>query len=517
MSLLSRLSIGPRLFAAFACVLALMLALGSFAIYSIGKVNAATTEIATNWLVATRALGEYQNAVNRMRRAEANLVFTEGAAAIEREQKRFDAALKDSREAWARYVATVDTDEERALLAKLDSAAKGYADTQAEFRKLVTSGSADLAARQAYYQGRSREALQTFSEALAKQIEFQTTGANRAYESSQTHYAATVRWVMLLGGVALALGGGLAWAITRSVTGPLSRAVRIAEAVAEGDLTSRIQISSRDETGRLLAGLQRMNDRLEEIVRRVRDSSESIATGSAQIASGNADLSQRTEEQAANLEETAASMEELTATVQQNADTARRATQMADSAAGAAQQGGDVVQQVTSTMAAISNSSRRISDIIGVIDGIAFQTNILALNAAVEAARAGEQGRGFAVVAGEVRTLAQRSAQAAKEIKSLISESVNNVENGSRLVDSAGSAMSEIVDQVKRVSVLIHEISSSSQEQSNGIAQVGDAVAQLDQVTQQNAALVEQSAAAAESLKHQAAHLAQTVAVFQLR
>ncbi len=317
-------------------------------------------------------------------------------------------------------------------------------------------------------------------------------------------------------GLALVLGLGLSWAVTRSITVPLGRAVEVAETVAKGDLSSRIDASSKDEIGQLLAALGRMNDSLVGIVGQVRNASDSIATGSAQIATGNADLSQRTEEQASNLQQTAASMEQLTATVKNNADTARQATQLASSAALVAAQGGEVVGQVVSTMQGISDSSRRIADIIGVIDGIAFQTNILALNAAVEAARAGEQGRGFAVVAAEVRSLAQRSAQAAREIKSLIGESVGKVEAGSRLVDDAGRTMGDIVSQVKRVSDLIGEISSASGEQTSGIGQINDAVTQLDHMTQQNAALVEESAAAAESLKHQAASLAQTVAVFKL-
>jgi methyl-accepting chemotaxis protein len=319
----------------------------------------------------------------------------------------------------------------------------------------------------------------------------------------------------------LALLGALCvWvmaAVARSATRSIGEAVRVAQAVAGGDLTSVIHPGARDETGDLLQALKTMNDSLVRIVSQVRQGSENIVTGSSQIATGNADLSQRTEEQASNLEQTAASMEQLTATVQQNADTAQQASTLAHGASSAAVAGGEVVGQVVHTMQDIAASSRRISDIIGVIDGIAFQTNILALNAAVEAARAGEQGRGFAVVAGEVRNLAQRSAEAAKEIKGLINASVERVDAGTELVEQAGQSVSNIVSQVQRVNDLIGAITAASAEQSSGISQVGHAVAQLDQVTQQNAALVEESAAAADSLKHQATVLADVVNVFRLR
>jgi methyl-accepting chemotaxis protein len=319
----------------------------------------------------------------------------------------------------------------------------------------------------------------------------------------------------------LALAGAIfgalvAWWMTRSITVPLRKAVGVAELVAGGDLTSHIEVSSKDETGQLLAALKAMNESLVKVVSTVRQGSDSIATGTGQIATGNADLSQRTEEQASNLQQTAASMEELTSTVKSNADTARQATELAGSASAVAAQGGVVVGQVVNTMEAITASSKKIADIISVIDGIAFQTNILALNAAVEAARAGEQGRGFAVVASEVRSLAQRSAAAAREIKELITDSVDKVQTGSAQVGEAGRTMSDIVAQVKRVNDLIGEISTATGEQTRGISQVGDAVNQLDQVTQQNAALVEQSAAAAESLNQQAARLVDAVSVFKL-
>ena len=313
-----------------------------------------------------------------------------------------------------------------------------------------------------------------------------------------------------------ALGTWVMVAVSRATQEGTTQALRVAQAIAAGDLTSRIQVNSRDEMGELLSALKAMNASLARVVQDVRHSSDGVANGAQEIAMGTADLSSRTETQASNLEETAASMEELTSTVNQNADTARQASQLAASATQAAQQGGEVMQQVVATMGDISQSSSRIADIIGVIDGIAFQTNILALNAAVEAARAGEQGRGFAVVAGEVRSLAQRSAAAAKEIKDLITASVARVQTGTQLVAQAGNSVDGIVQQVRRVNDLINEITAASQEQASGIGQVGEAVSQLDSVTQQNAALVEQSAAAAESLKNQAARLAQVVGVFRL-
>ncbi|HEY0955627.1 MAG TPA: methyl-accepting chemotaxis protein [Roseateles sp.] len=324
-------------------------------------------------------------------------------------------------------------------------------------------------------------------------------------------------WVLAAGCALAALAGiGLAVAIARSITVPVRAAHGAAEAIAAGDLSARLDATSNDEIGQLMQAMARMAESLRQIVGTVRAASDSIATGASEIATGNADLSQRTEEQASNLQQTASSMEELSSTVRNNADTANAAKGLAEDASRVARQGGEAVAQVVGTMEAITTSSRKISDIIGTIDGIAFQTNILALNAAVEAARAGEQGRGFAVVAGEVRLLAQRSAEAAKEIKTLINDSVEKVETGSRQVADAGRTMDDIVAQVRRVNDLITEISSATSEQTTGIGQVSDAVQQLDQVTQQNAALVEESAAAADSLNQQASKLVEAVSVFRV-
>ncbi len=316
--------------------------------------------------------------------------------------------------------------------------------------------------------------------------------------------------------VAVLLGAAIAWRITRSITVPLSEGALVAARVAEGDLSQVIHDPARDETGQLVAALGRMNAGLGEIVGKVRSASESLAVAAREIASGNADLSHRTESQAASLEETASAMEELTGTVTQNAEHAREANRLVASAAQVAERGGDVVGKVVQTMGEIRTSSGQIVDIIGVIDGIAFQTNILALNAAVEAARAGEQGRGFAVVAGEVRNLAQRSAAAAKEIKQLIGNSVEKVDAGGKLVEEAGATMNDVVGSVRRVSSIMAEILAASDEQSAGITQVNASIAQMDAATQQNAALVEQAAAAAQSMQQQTQLLERAVEAFRL-
>ncbi|MDR6855406.1 methyl-accepting chemotaxis protein [Variovorax guangxiensis] len=325
------------------------------------------------------------------------------------------------------------------------------------------------------------------------------------------------RWLLIgLGLLALATGIGWTVGLVRSIVRPLDEAIFIAETVAAGDLSKEFETERGGEFGRLLRGMGEMEDTLTDVVSRIKESTDSIVTASREIAAGNQDLSSRTEEQASALEQTAASMEELTSTVKQNADNARQANQLALSASDVAVKGGEVVSQVVDTMASINASSRKIVDIIGVIDGIAFQTNILALNAAVEAARAGEQGRGFAVVASEVRNLAQRSAAAAKEIKGLIDDSVGKVDAGSALVGEAGKTMGEIVGSIKRVTDIVGEITAASHEQTQGIEQINQAITQMDQVTQQNAALVEEAAAAAASMQEQAGKLSQVVGTFKL-
>ena len=384
----------------------------------------------------------------------------------------------------------------------------------AEVQKVRTQG--DPAAVERMVKERLSPGVAQYAAAQQSFVDFQLSRRDEAKAQGEAQRS-NAQW-LAVGAVLLVLVSGLllAWRLVRSITQPLDRAVVLADQIAAGDLTADVHDDRGDELGHLLRSLSAMAARLRSVVGEVRAGVESVNSAAGEIASGNHDLSARTEQTAANLEETAASMEELTATVTQSADTARHANQLVANAAQAAQRGGDVVGQVVSSMEHITASSRKIGDIIQVIDGIAFQTNILALNAAVEAARAGEQGRGFAVVAGEVRSLAQRSAEAAKEIKGLITASVQSVETGSQQVALAGQSMGEIVDGVRRVSDLIGEITASTTEQRDGISQVNQAVANLDQMTQQNAALVEQASAAAASMSEQAQRLAQVVSVFNV-
>jgi methyl-accepting chemotaxis protein len=433
---------------------------------------------------------------------------------MQEEMKKVTAARERYADARARLLKVVSSDEGKALMDKVEAA-------------LAVAGPLNNQLIDLALQNKNQEAtellMKKFSPAvtatlaaLDELVRHETRRSEAADAAAREDYHRARDTMLGLGVFAILAGAAIAWSITRSITRPIGEAVKVAETVAAGDIGSHIEVRSTDETGQLMQALRGMNDSLVRIVTQVRAGTDTIATASSQIASGNHDLSSRTEEQASSLEETAASMEELTSTVKQNADNARQANQLAVSASEVAVRGGSVVTQVVDTMGSINTASRKIVDIIGVIDGIAFQTNILALNAAVEAARAGEQGRGFAVVASEVRSLAQRSAAAAKEIKTLIGDSVGKVEEGSRQVAEAGRTMEEIVDSVRRVTDIMGEITAASQEQTSGIEQINQAVSQMDQVTQQNAALVEEASAAAQSLQEQAGSLSQVVRVFKL-
>ena len=405
----------------------------------------------------------------------------------------------------------VDSDKEQALLDKLVLGQRDYREAIAKVRQMKANG-ASVSEIDNAISGADKVLASAFSGLLA--IAHESTAATGQKISRSISLGEMVEVVVGLTVSMLAVV--CAVLVTRSITRPMREAVQIARTVAAGDLSSRIQVTRRDETGELLQALKEMNESLGKVVFHVRSGSDTIATASAQIAGGNLDLSARTEQQASSLEQTAAAMEEITSTVSRNADSARQANLLAVSASDIASKGGAVVSRVVDTMGAINDSARKIVDIISVIDGIAFQTNILALNAAVEAARAGEQGRGFAVVASEVRSLAQRSAIAAKEIKVLIDDSVDKVDAGSKLVQEAGATMEEVVISVKRVTDIMREMTHSSGEQESGIGQVNQAIAEMDTVTQKNAALVEEAAAATEALRSQAHKLVQAVSVFKL-
>jgi len=433
-----------------------------------------------------------------------------------------DQLTKDAKATAARNDETVK--QLQALVAD-DAQTKAVFDRALAARQVVTAfdpqldtlkNSGDFVALEGLLAGDYEKGRKAYQAAVDELASLASSRAAEAQQSAQaaTNLAAAVVGALVL--VCVGVAGGFGWWLTRSIANPIKDAVQQARAIAGGDLTQVLQVRSGGEAGELERALADMQASLRRLVGEVRQTTDSITTASAEIATGNQDLSHRTEQTASNLQQAASSMEQLTGTVKQSADSARQANQMAASAAEVAARGGAVVSQVVSTMDEINASSKKISDIIGVIDGIAFQTNILALNAAVEAARAGEQGRGFAVVAGEVRSLAQRSADAAKEIKGLIGASVDRVEAGSRLVADAGQTMQEIVGSVQRVSDIIGEITASSSEQSDGIGQINNAVTQLDQMTQQNSALVEESAAAAESLRDQATRLSHAVGAFRL-
>ena len=514
MILFSRWRIGTRLVAGFAAILLLSMISTAVALINSQKNAAATKAMMQSPLAKERLVADWNkliySAVIRTaliaKSSDATLSVT-FADSIADSAKQGLALLKQ-------IEPLLTTDEEKRMGRDIVQLRAKYTEAKNAIMKARKAGENDEAER--LYQNTFLAIAQTYQDSIQNLLTYQRKSIDDTAHAIEEANQRSFNLLLTLAMLAIAIGAIGAWLIARSITRPLQAAVRVAETVADGDLSTAFHDAPRDEIGDLMRALKAMNDALFKVVSEVQTGTRSIATASNEIAAGNLDLSARTEQQASSLEETAASMEELTATVRQNADNAHQANQLALAASAVAAKGGDIVSKVVDTMGSIDASSRKIVDIIGVIDGIAFQTNILALNAAVEAARAGEQGRGFAVVASEVRSLAQRSANAAKEIKDLIGDSVGQVNIGAKLVQEAGTTMREVVDSVARVNDIMSEITSASQEQRVGIDQVNEAIAQMDQVTQQNAALVEEAAAAAASLQEQADALADVAGGFKL-
>jgi methyl-accepting chemotaxis protein-1 (serine sensor receptor) len=512
---MNQLKISTRLILLIGLMTLLIVGMGLLGGQGMRASNMAFDSVYRDRMVPVGQLAEVQRLALR-NRLEATLALADPRPdVVGKVGSAVDTNTTEVNRQWAAYMATTLTTEEAGLAKQFETARERYvAEAERPLLEALRANRIEDAQRL------NREKVETLYDEMRKninalvQLQFRVAQADYAEAIDQYENKRLLALVAGLAGIGIAVAFG--WALVRGIGRDLHSAVDTANAVAQGDLTRSIASSGKDEIADLLQALARMQEGLRQVVHTVRQGAEGVSTASSQIAEGNQDLSSRTEAQASALEETAASMEELSSTVKQNADNARQANQLAQSASTVAVQGGDVVAQVVDTMKGINNSSRKIADIISVIDGIAFQTNILALNAAVEAARAGEQGRGFAVVAGEVRNLAQRSAAAAKEIKDLITDSVGRVEQGSALVDRAGSTMQEVVGSIRRVTDIMGEISAASSEQSAGVGQIGEAVQQMDQATQQNAALVEEMAAAAAGLRNQAQELVQSVAAFQI-
>ena len=510
--------LSTQLTASFVLLVALCALVGGMGLLQMSRVHDGTTEIAEDWLPSIQSMAAIRVKANQIRRMEPDHLLSTDREEMAQIERAIEHARKELMAAEKAYQPFISSDEERRLYAEVAAARDRYFAAQETLLKLSRDDGADAQAR-AFFRSESRSSFNTWVKAIERTADYNAHGSEQSRLAAAEGYVAGHRWTLLLTLAAVVLAVGLTWLLTRHVRrllgGDPAEAAQLVRRVAAGDLSSDIHVRPGDQHS-LIAGLHAMQSALRQVVGGVRQGSESVASASAQIAMGNGDLSQRTEEQASALEQTAATMTELGETLQQTSEHAQEADRLARSASEVAQRGGAVVTQFVETMHGIDESSRRIADIIGTIDGIAFQTNILALNAAVEAARAGEQGKGFAVVASEVRALAQRSAEAAKEIKSLITVSVERVEQGSGLVQQAGATMSEIVAAIARVTDVVGEISNAAREQSAGVNQVGEAVSQMDEVTQQNAALVEESAAAAESLRQQADALVQSVAAFRL-
>ncbi|MFL9925870.1 methyl-accepting chemotaxis protein [Herbaspirillum lusitanum] len=506
--------ISVRLGLCFLALVVLMVLITALGIRSLQTVTSSTREIVHDRYVKVSLAAQMTTELNTSARNIRNALLSRD----DEEVKRYIELLRKGNLATAelqqKLGSLISSSQGMTLLQNLKNTGVEYDKRREVLLTMIQQQKKAEAVEYLFTEVRAQQ--QRYFDALKELSQFQESLMQQSSLENEDEASTAIRSMIILSAAAVVFSFIAALLITRSITRPLNQAVTAATAVASGDLTMDINSSSKDETGILLRALRSMNGNLQDIVGEVRRSTQTITQASGEIARGNMDLSSRTEQQAGALEETASSMEELASTVKQNAENARQADTLAGSASAVALKGGETVDQVVATMSRINASSHKIVDIISVIDGIAFQTNILALNAAVEAARAGEQGRGFAVVASEVRSLAQRSAAAAKEIKALISSSVETVDNGSKLVAEAGSTMSEVVNSVKRVSDVVAEISSASHEQSDGIEQINLAIIQMDEVTQQNAALVEQAAAASQSLLDQAERLEKTVGVFKL-
>ena len=514
MNRLTHLKIATRLTLGFSLVLALSTAILLMGLFRMSQLHKSTDFIVNNKVAALNAAVEMRSQGRALALILRKMTAPTDTAEGEREAKKLAQTLDDYSKSELILKNSLSGNESEAAFMKVANQKQALLQVIGKIKAFSAEANYFDAAN--LLQTEFNVPHETWSVALGELAHFQNEAMKTTFEESKVNYQSSVRVMILIGILTIGFGAFSGWVISRSIAAPLKRAAQYADSIATGELTSDIDAQGHDEISDLLASLKQMQENLINTVLKIKEGTDTISVASREIASGNADLSSRTESQASSLEETASSMEELTSTVKQNADNARQANQLVVSASGVAVKGGAVVGQVVSTMGSIKESSRKIVDIISVIDGIAFQTNILALNAAVEAARAGEQGRGFAVVASEVRSLAQRSASAAKEIKDLIGDSVAKVDQGSKLVDEAGKTMDEIVTSVQHVADIMSEITAASQEQSAGIEQVNLAITQMDEMTQQNAALVEQAAAAAESMEEQSAELAKSVDVFKL-
>ncbi|MGJ7533530.1 MULTISPECIES: methyl-accepting chemotaxis protein [unclassified Variovorax] len=512
---LSNVSIGKRLAIVLGLILALFLATSVAAVWKLQQLSQEIDTMIEDNVKTERAGSDWlRHTTSGVQRAAA-IAKSSDASLIDYFAPATAKSIKDTNELQKFIEGKLVKPEERELLEKVGNLRKAYLASREEVSKFKLKG--DLEGANRIFDSQFQPTSVSYIAGVQQVVDMQREQLDAAAARANNLRAQTSTLLIVCSAVSLVLGTLLAWLLARSITRPLRSAETIAQSIAEMDLTGAVQPSyAKDETGHLLRALDQMRTALQGSLTQVHGVVMNVSTASSQIATGNQDLSSRTEEQASSLEQTAASLEELTSTVKQNADNARQANQLATSASEVAVKGGSVVFQVVETMGSINASSKKIVDIISVIDGIAFQTNILALNAAVEAARAGDQGRGFAVVASEVRSLAQRSAAAAKEIKTLIGDSVDKVEEGSRQVADAGRTMKEIVGSVKRVTDIMGEISAASQEQTSGIEQINQAVTQMDQATQQNAALVEEASAAAQSLQEQAGSLSRIVGRFKL-